>query len=128
MTNPNWITAKVRYGNKFGRFLGFPTVNLIPGANFKKHQPGVYSVLLKINNKIYQGALYWGPRIMVGEKTNRLEIFIFDFSNLIYGQQISYQPLEFIRPPMDFKNFSQYKKQLDQDIREIKRSFASKTT
>lgn len=126
MIDSQWFNSQVIQGNRIGRLLGFPTINMeIPG-DLEQFKQGVYAAKLKINNKNYIGALYFGPRKMLGETKNRLEIFILDFKNQIYGEKISFQILNFIRPPKDFADFSEYKKQLDSDIIAVKKSIPSK--
>lgn len=110
-----WMTAKVIPGKQMGRKLGFPTTNLDNPTLLSGQKEGVYACLAKINNDIYQGLLYFGPRLILGEKENILEIYLFEFDKNIYGQTISFQLKGFIRPVKNFPDFEHFKKQLALD-------------
>ena len=128
MTDSKWFSSQVIHGSRIGRLLGFPTINLeIPG-DLEQYRQGVYAAKLKINNKNYIGALYFGPRKMLGETKIRLEVFVLDFDKQIYGEIISFQIFNFIRPPKEFADYTDYKNQLDSDIGNIKKSLPSKTS
>lgn len=126
MKDSKWFNSQVIHGSRLGRLLGFPTINLDIPTGLEQIKQGVYAARLKLENKSYIGALYYGPRKMLGETKNRLEIFVLDFHKTIYGDIISFQILNFIRPPKDFADFPEYKKQLYLDIKKIKNRFSSK--
>ena len=110
-----WLTAKVIPGKQIGRSLGFPTINLDNSKLLSGEKEGVYVSLVKIDNKTYTGILYYGPRLILKEKENILEIYLFDYDKVIYGQTISFQLKDYIRPVKDFPDFEQFKKQLNLD-------------
>src|SRR5437660_12919128 len=104
MTEPSkWYQAKVLKGDQIGRTIQIPTINLdtaILPTNFKQ---GIYAALIKYNEKIYKSALYFGPRLVLGETQNILEVNIFDFDQIIYDEFIDFQIKDFIR---EIKNFT----------------------
>lgn len=110
-TNP-WYKAKVIPGKQVGRTLGFPTVNLDNPQLLEGQKEGVYACLVKIDDTIYQGVLYYGPRLILKEKKNILEIFLFDFDKEIYHQTIIFILKGFIRGVENFQNLEVFKKQL----------------
>ena len=75
-----WLKAKVIEGKKLGRTLGYPTLNLDQPYLLTGKKEGVYACKMKIGGKLYHGALYYGPRLILKEKNNILEIFVFDFT------------------------------------------------
>src|SRR5579859_8038599 len=99
----NWYKSIVFRGDQTGRTIQFPTINLYPNILPKKFKPGIYASWVKYNNHIYKGALYFGPRLVLGETKNVLEIFILDFDIEIYNETIEFQIKKFIR---DITNFS----------------------
>ncbi|OGG20717.1 hypothetical protein A3D03_05525 [Candidatus Gottesmanbacteria bacterium RIFCSPHIGHO2_02_FULL_40_13] len=112
-----WFSAKVIPGKQLGRALGFPTINLDNPKVLGDNQEGVYACIAKVDNQLYKGLLYFGPRLILGEKENILEIYLFDFDKKIYGQIISFQLKDYIRPAKNFPNFDEFKKQLASDCR-----------
>jgi len=79
----------------------------------------VYACQLHLGSQNYRGALYLGPRIVLGETQRVLEIHILDFDQEIYGQTIAFQLGPFIRPPRDFPNLEALKKQFQKDTRAV---------
>ena len=115
-----WYKGTVRRGTQDGRTIGFPTVNLDPTVLGKVTKEGVYGSLVKIEDKTYLGALYFGPRLVKGETTRVLEINIFDFENDIYGVEITFGLLQFIRGVANFNSMLELKDQIAKDIADIK--------
>lgn len=116
-----WYRAKVISGKKLGRVLDFPTINLDNPGILAGNKEGVYACRLNIKGKIYQGVLYFGPRIMLKETRNVVEIFILDFNRDIYGTEVFFQLVKFIRKPRDFPDFAEFKKQLEEDSRQARK-------
>ena len=115
MINNDWHQANVILGKQIGRTLGFPTINLDNPRLLSGEKEGVYASLVKIGGEKYNGILYYGPRLILKEKENILEIYLFDYDKDIYGHTISFQLKDYIRPVKDFPNFEQFKKQLELD-------------
>jgi len=90
--------------------LNFDNPNILLGQ-----KQGVYACFLKINKKTYQGVLYYGPRLILKEKENILEIFVFDFNKEIYGETVFFRLAGFVREPKNFSEFNSFRKQLKQD-------------
>lgn len=118
-----WFKAKVTHGTKLGKKLGFPTVNLDNPSILSGYKTGVYTVLIKIKNRIYKGLLYFGPRVILGQTENILEIFIFDFSDTVYGEIVHFKIGEYIRQVIKFSDFDAFKKQLTLDCQKALKIF-----
>lgn len=119
-THNTWYSSTVFHGDKAGRQIGFPTINLEPSIIPSGTDRGVYASLVKVAGKQYQGALYFGPRTVKNEVVDVLEIFILDFSEEIYGQTIQFQLDKFIRPVIHFATFEALKQQLHKDISDVR--------
>ena len=121
-----WYLSKVFKGTQTGRTINFPTINLDPTVLPAIYKEGVYASLVNYNQKEYKGALYFGPRLVLKETKNVLEIFVFDFDKEIYNETIEFQIRDYVRGVLNFKSMEQMKKQLEDDISEIKHLFAGK--
>ncbi len=115
-----WYKSTVLRGKKLGRTLGFPTVNLDPALWPPKLREGVYSSLVKYQNKTYKGALYYGPRLVLGETARVLEIYILDFKKDLYDQEIFWQIQKYLRGTLNFSSLEDLKVQLQKDIDDIR--------
>ena len=92
-----WYQARVLHGEKTGRTIGFPTVNLDPSVIPQDTEKGIYASLVKINGKDYHGVLYFGPRLVKNETHDVLEIHVLEFAEEIYGDEISFTLEKFVR-------------------------------
>jgi riboflavin kinase/FMN adenylyltransferase len=109
------LKSKIIHGSHKGREIGYPTANLEDPAILTGHKEGVYLSRALINGRVYWGMLYLGARFVAGETKQVLEINFFDFDGDLYGKEISFEVLDFVRGPIDIKTFEQLKYQLDKD-------------
>ena len=124
MTN-NWYESDIFKGDQTGRTINFPTVNLdatILSPDFKQ---GIYAASVIYNNQVFKGALYFGPRLVMDETKNVLEIFIVDFDKEIYGESIKFQIKDFIRGIQNFSSLEEMKIQLKKDVEQVEKSMSS---
>lgn len=109
-----WFNRKVQKGTKTGQKIGYPTLNFSVGVFGKSYRDGVYACDVRIANKLYKGALYFGPRLSKSAKV--LEIYVLDFNKKIYGQFIQFRLLKKIRGAKTFNNPDNLKKQIQKDL------------
>ena len=115
-----WYSGKVLHGGKKGKALGYPTINLDPTIIPQNLRKGVYAALVKYDNNLYRGALFFGPRVILNETKNVLEIFIFDFDKEIYGQDVEFQIRDFIREVENFSSMEDLSAKLAKDVKKIR--------
>ncbi|HLL60482.1 MAG TPA: riboflavin kinase [Candidatus Nitrosocosmicus sp.] len=120
--NNSWYKSVVFNGNQLGRTIGYPTANLDPNVLRKNLKEGVYSCYVDYQNKLYKGALYFGPRLVLNETKRVLEIYIINFNDNIYNKIIKFKLIKFIRGIKTFPSFEDLKKQLEEDIQIINNS------
>lgn len=120
---PYSIAGRVRHGDKLGRTIGFPTLNLkLPEITALRS--GIYAVKVHgINDKTYYGAANVGKRPTVNGTDMRLETYVFDFDQDIYGQYICIEPVVFIRPEEKFGSLETMQDVIHQDCNQIKAIF-----
>lgn len=108
-------------GDQLGRTIGFPTLNLDVNILSKDLKEGIYACSVTIESNNYLGALYFGPRLVVGETKNVLEIHVLDFDKEIYGQEVDFTIGKFVRPISNFASMEEMKKQLGKDIEAVRK-------
>ncbi|MGB1255844.1 MAG: bifunctional riboflavin kinase/FAD synthetase [Thiolinea sp.] len=112
---PYQLSGRIRHGDKRGRTIGFPTLNLRMPDNLALHV-GVYAVKVSgLGGTVHRGVANLGKRPTVAGTEMRLEVHMFDFDDQVYGQYISVEPVSFIRPERKFDSFEQLKEQIQID-------------
>ena len=113
--SPYQLSGRVRHGNKRGRTIGFPTLNLrMPDTIAPAH--GVYAVRITgLANKTLTGVASLGKNPTVAGKEVRLETYVFDYKENAYGKYVCIQLDKFLRPEQYFKSFDALKQQIDKD-------------
>lgn len=110
------IQAKVVTGSGDGKKLGFPTANLELKEPLEIEH-GVYAAIVKINGeeKKHLAAVHYGPRKVFAETNPLLEVHILDFSEDIYGKQLTVELKQFVRPTENFASLELLKEQMRKD-------------
>ncbi len=116
------IEGMVEKGFQRGRNLGFPTINVgLRDTIVPKH--GVYAVFINIlthgKTKTLRGAASVGSRPTYGEYEPNIEVFIFDFDENLYGENVCISLVEFIRPELKFNSEKELIAQMQSDCETI---------
>lgn len=111
--------GKVQEGNRLGRRLGMPTLNLYPVTEKLLPPKGVYYSRVLYENCIYPGITNIGYKPTVNAvKEISVETYLYDFDRDMYGKQIVTELLQFKRPEQKFEDVQALKKQMERDIAE----------
>lgn len=111
----------VQQGQKIGRTINFPTINLEYPINMVKIPYGVYSVTVEVNNKKYKAIANWGLKPTVNNSSSpTFEAHLLDFSQNIYGKPVTIEINDFIRNEIKFLSVKELKKQIEKDLIAIK--------
>lgn len=118
------IEGRVEHGEKRGRDLGFPTINLdLDGLHLPRF--GVYSVIVDVldgeNAGRWPGAASIGVRPTFGESRPVLEVFLIGFSGDLYGAAVSVALVGFQRPELKFDTSAALVAQMQEDVAEAQR-------
>ncbi len=123
--HPHVMTETVRYGYKFGRTLGIPTINqMIPeGIIVPKH--GVYVSTAHIEDgREFMSVTNIGVRPTVGGKDNvSVETHLIGYSGNLYGQSVRIELFRYIRPETKFENTEQLRARILEDMQETRDFF-----
>ena len=112
------IEGTVEHGEKRGRRLGYPTINIaIDGLQVPAF--GVYAVITDILTGPYagryKGVASIGVRPMFGQNKPNFETFIFDFEGDLYGETVSVGLIEYLRDEEKFDGIDSLITQMGSD-------------
>lgn len=100
---PYSVSGTVQPGDRRGRTLGFPTLNLGTVSARKLLPPeGVYAVRVQTPLGPYGGMMNLGPRPTFGDAVTALEVHAFDFTGELYGARVRVDLLERLRETRRF--------------------------
>ena len=124
---PYRLTGKVIFGDRLGTSLGYPTANL--ELHFKDKllpKPGVYAVKVLYNTTAYDGMMYIGKRpTIVDNGIQALEVHLLDFSESMYGKEVTVEFIEFLREDIKFEKKEDLVTQIGKDEKATRQVLAS---
>ena len=121
--HPYTLSGKVCHGQKLGRELGFPTINIKMGDKTLIVK-GIFAVLVKgIDNRVLPGVASIGTRPTVNGVDTILEVFILDFDQDVYGYRVDVEFLHKIRDEEKFASLDELSVHIEQDTIKAKQYF-----
>jgi riboflavin kinase/FMN adenylyltransferase len=112
---PFAIEGVVRRGKQLGRTLGFPTANVLLG-DYVAPKFGVYATRTRLpDGREIAGVSSLGVNPTTGEEEPRLEVWLFDFDEDLYGQVIETDLIAFLRPEEKFNSVESLVAQVKRD-------------
>ena len=100
---PYMVSGKVVSGKQLGRTIGYPTANIQVAEDYKLIPTiGVYVVSVTVKGTDYYGMLSVGSNPTVGGTEKTIEVYIFDFNDTIYNEEITVRFLTKIRDEEKF--------------------------
>ncbi len=112
---PFAIEGVVQKGRQLGRLLGFPTANVLLG-DYVAPLFGVYATRTRlVDGRELPGVANIGVNPTTGEVEPRLEVWLFDFDEDIYGEIIETDLIAFLRPEEKFPSIEVMVRQIRLD-------------
>lgn len=109
--------GQVERGNRLGRRLGMPTLNLYPEREKLLPPKGVYYSRVLFEGGTYPGITNIGLKPTVNSSSQiSVETYLYDFDKDMYGRKIVTELLQFKRPEQKFENVESLKAQMEKDI------------
>lgn len=127
LNRPYQSTGMVIKGAQRGRELGYPTANIdVPNDSLLPRQ-GIYAVYAWVKNQRYEGMANIGtnPTFTEDRQDVSVEVYIFDYSNDLYGEELIIEWLDYVRPEEKFDTVEALIDRMKQDEQEI-RSYLTK--
>jgi riboflavin kinase/FMN adenylyltransferase len=113
---PYSISGTVRGGDRRGRLLGFPTVNLgVPPERKLLPPNGVYAVRAFARTGSFGGMMNLGGRPTFGDESLSVEAHLFDADVNLYGEFVTIDFVQRLRATKRFESAEQLIAQLEKD-------------
>jgi len=109
-----WYKRKLQSPEGIKESLGLPALSLGVKDFWKNHTAGLYGCEVKINKKIYPGALYYGPRLNTGEML--FEIYFSHKPESPADHHIQFRLLQKIRNTLSPNSIEDIQIQLQKDL------------
>ncbi len=120
---PYSLSGRVAHGQKLGRQLGYPTINIKMGDKTLIVK-GIFAVRVKgIDNRVLQGVASIGTRPTVNGVDTILEVYILDFDQDVYGYSVEVEFLHKIRNEEKFDSLEELTVHIAQDTEQAKAFF-----
>ena len=114
------IEGVVVQGQRLGRKLGFPTVNLARSADQVSPAEGIYAALCRTSRGVFKAAASFGTRPAVHGKDRTLEAHLLDYpGDSLYGEAVELLLYKRLRDERDFGDVEQLKAQIAKDVLEV---------
>lgn len=112
-----YVIGKVQRGNQLGRTFETKTANIDLNNNYNYLIKGVYGAYIYYKGNKYLGVCNVGnnPSFNYTEY-KKLEVFIFDFNEDIYDEEIKVELITFIREERTFSSIIALKEQIEKDV------------
>ncbi|MBE7087679.1 MAG: riboflavin biosynthesis protein RibF [Clostridiales bacterium] len=115
-----FVTGEVYADRQKGKELGFPTANIkldVERANLKN---GVYSGVVKVDDKEYKALINYGNRPTFDLDEVIVEAHLLDFNDNLYGKEIKIEFKSFIRDIIKFNTPDELRDRIKLDLAKIK--------
>lgn len=123
-----FIKSEILHGQKLGRTIGVPTINMILPEDKLLPPNGVYVTEVLVDGKKYMGVTNVGCKPTVSDKkVVGVETYIDDFNKDIYGEKIVVSFIDFIRPEQKFNSIDELKAQMQSDINVARKCYKNIT-
>ena len=114
-----YIEGVVVEGERRGRKLGFPTVNLDTEWEILP-KPGVYATYVRLPDGFHESITNIGIRPTFEESKLTVETHLFDFNNDLYGKKIGVSFVERLRDEKRFASVDELVAQIEQDVAAVR--------
>jgi riboflavin kinase/FMN adenylyltransferase len=116
------VTGVVEHGDKRGRALGFPTVNLGVPPSRLLPRDGIYAVWAHVNGARVPAAASLGVRPTFGAGERRLEAFLLDWTGDLYGDRVKAEFVKRLRDELRFSSAAELAEQIAKDVVETRKA------
>ncbi len=117
---PFCLMGVVVSGQRLGRQLGFPTINLARSYDGVLPKDGIYGGTAETNQGTYRAAISIGMRPTVDGDARTVEAYLLDYPGVeIYGSSVDLHFLQRLRDEERFDSLDALKVQMAQDVVQV---------
>jgi riboflavin kinase/FMN adenylyltransferase len=113
---PFSLRGHVVHGAGWGIRLGFPTANLDIDRQQALPTDGVYASQAQINDKSYPSVTNIGQRPTFGRSQRLVEVYLLDYNDKLYGQELTVDIIERLRDERKFNTPQALREQIARDV------------
>jgi riboflavin kinase / FMN adenylyltransferase len=123
---PYQVSGRVGEGERRGRTIGVPTINLVDVPPQKLLPPdGVYAVRVEWRGGRADGMMNQGPKPTFQDGRRSLEAHLFDFDGNLYGEWVRVEWVERLRDVARFASLEALQQQLARDRTRAREALAA---
>lgn len=111
------ISGSVSHGKGIGQQIGFPTMNVSMTTSYVYPRFGVYKTIAYISNVPHSAIANVGVNPTVNGKEVSVEVHLPGYTKSVYGESVSIEFLDFIRPEIKFNTIDELKAQIENDVK-----------
>ena len=116
------VRGRIVHGDKRGRALGYPTINVATPRERLLPRDGIYATWVELGSSRHMGATSLGVRPTFGGGERVLESFILDLSGDLYGEDVRVAFVERLRDELRFESADALVDQIAQDVDATRRA------
>lgn len=122
---PYAISGRIVHGDKRGRELGYPTIN-VDLRRLRSPVSGIFAARVQgLDTKPLPAAVSIGTRPMFGGGSVLLEAHLLDFDREVYGRYVRVELLKQLRNEQKFVNMAALQEQMERDVAAVKKFFST---
>jgi riboflavin kinase/FMN adenylyltransferase len=113
---PYAVSGRVVHGDKRGRALGFPTINVATPPERLLPRDGIYATRVTIESATHAAATSLGVRPTFGGTERALESYLLDVTADLYGEDVTMAFIERLRDELRFESPEALVEQIARDV------------
>ena len=113
---PYSVRGTVVHGEKRGRALGFPTINLSVPPQRLLPRDGIYAMTVRVRDEEVAAAASLGVRPTFGSGDRTLEAYLLDWEGDVYGDTIDAAFVKRLRDELRFASAEELTEQIARDV------------
>lgn len=118
---PFAVEGVVVGGEKLGRTLGFPTLNLARSGGQVRPADGVYAGRCETSIGAFAAAIGIGVRPTVGGSERTIEAYLLDYpGDSLYGQAVRLEVIQRLRGEVRFDSLEDLRRQMAEDVDRVR--------
>ena len=123
---PYSVKGTVVHGEKRGRELGFPTINLSVPPQRLLPRDGIYAMTVRVRDEEVVAAASLGVRPTFGGGDRALEAYLLDWDGDVYGDTIEAAFVKRLRDELRFASAEELTEQIARDVEATRAAFGDR--